>query len=92
MGGFLALRVVFANSFERVVRSGLHQTLDLGEGREQGAVASIVAVGAERAVENHVSSWLGEGVLGGGGISQFMSLSLRLGQSASCQHGLGSWL
>jgi len=81
--------VAFENSFRRVVRSKVHQALDLGEGREQGAVASIFAMSAERAQENHWSSWLGEGVSGGGGTSHSLSLSVRLGQSASCQRGLG---
>jgi len=44
------------NSFRREVRSGVHQALDLGEGQGRGAVASIVAVSAERAEENHWSS------------------------------------
>ena len=54
------------NSFRRVVRSGVHQPLDLGEGRDRGAVFSITAVSVERAKENHWSSWLGAGVKGGG--------------------------
>jgi len=76
------------NSFRRIVRSGIHQDLDFGEGCEWGAVASIVVVRAERAEENHWSSWLGKGKSGGGEISQFFSLSVRPGQSASCQRGL----
>ena len=55
------------NSFRRVVRSGVHQALDFGEGRDRGAVFSITAVSVERAEENHWSSWLGEGVSGRGG-------------------------
>jgi len=85
----LALRVAFANCFRRIVRGGVHQALDVREGCERGAVASIVVVSAERAEENHWSSWLGEGVLGGGGTSHSLSLSVRLGQSASSQPGLG---
>jgi len=50
---FLAVRVVFVNSLQRVVRKGVHQGLDPGEGRERGAVASIVVVRAVRAEENH---------------------------------------
>jgi len=68
---FLAVRVVFVNSFQRVVRSGVHQALDFGEGCERGAVALIVVVRAERAEENHWSSWLGEGVSGGKGLASF---------------------
>jgi len=71
------------------VSSGVHQARDLGEGRECGVLSSIVVVGSERAEENQWSSWLGEGVLGGGGICQFLSMSVRAGQSASCQWGLG---
>ena len=85
----LALRVAFVNSFRRVVKCGVHQALTFGEGRERGAVASIVFMRAERAEENHWSSRLGEGVSGGGGTSQFLSLSVRHGQSACCQRGLG---
>ena len=81
--------MAFANSFRRVVRSGVHQALDIGEGRELGAVASIVVVIVERAEENHWSSWLGVGVLGGGGTSHSLSLSVRFGQSAFYQCGLG---
>ena len=69
------------NCFPRVVRSGVHQPLDLGDGRDWGAVVSITAVSVERGAENEESSWLGEG---GGGISQFLSLSVRPRQSASC--------
>jgi len=83
------MRVAFENSFRRVVRSGVHQALDFGEGRERGAVASIVVVSAERGEENHLSSWFGEGVSGGGGMIQFSSLSVKPGQSASCHLGLG---
>jgi len=53
---FLALPVAFANFFRRVVRSGVHQALDLGEGRERGVSFSITVVSAERAEENHWSS------------------------------------
>ena len=77
------------NCFRRVVRRGVHQLFDFGDGRERGAVVSITVVSAETAEENHWSSWLGEGVSGGGGNSQFFSLSVRLGQSASCYRGLG---
>jgi len=86
---FLPKRVPFVNSLRRTVRSGVHQGLDLREGRKRGAVASIVVVRAVRADENHWSSWLGEGVPGAGGICQSLSLLVRAGQSASCQHGLG---
>jgi len=41
------------NSFRREVRREVHQDLDLEEGRERGAVASIVDVRALRAEENH---------------------------------------
>jgi len=58
------------NSFRRVVRRGVHQLFDLGDGRERGAVASTTIVRAERAAENHWSSWLGEGEQGGAGMSQ----------------------
>jgi len=72
------------NSLRRVVRRGVHQGLDFWEGRERGAVASIIVVRAVRAEENHWSSWLGEGVSGGGGICHALSLLVRFGQSASC--------
>jgi len=54
------------NRFRRVVRRGVHQLFDLGDGRERGAVVSITVVSAERAEENNWSSWLGDGVSGGG--------------------------
>ena len=85
----MALRAAFVNSFRRVVSRGVHQDLDLEEGRERGVSFSIVVESAERAEENHRSSWFGEGASGGGGISQFLSLSVRPSQSVSCQRGLG---
>ena len=89
MRSFLALRLVFANCFHKMVRSGVQRGWDFGEGGERGVIASIVVVRAERAEENHWSSWLGEGVSGRRGISQFLSLSVRPGHSAFCQCGLG---
>ena len=77
------------NCFRRVVRSGVHQALDIGEGRELGAVASIVVVSPGRAKANHVSSWLGEGASGGRRTSQSLSRSVRLDHLPSCQRGLG---
>jgi len=47
------------------------------------------AVRTVRAEENHRSSWLGDGVSGGGGICQSLSLLVGFSQSASCQHALG---
>jgi len=85
----LALQVAFVNSFRRVVRRRVHHGLDLGEGRERGAEASIVAVREARAKENHWSSWLGDEVVGGGGTILLGSLSVKLDQSALCQRGLG---
>jgi len=79
--------VAFVNSFRREVRSGVHPALDFWEGRQRGAVASIIVVSAERAKENHWSSWLGEGAVGGRWTCQALSLSVRLGQSTSCQRG-----
>jgi len=72
-----------------VVRTGVHQDLDLGEGCERGVPSAIVVGGPERAEVNHRSSWLGEGVSGGRGTSQILSFFVSLGQSASCQRGLG---
>jgi len=69
----LAFRVAFVNSFRRVVRSGVHQALDLGDGRDRGAVVFIVVVSAARAEEHHWLSWLGDGVSGAGGTSQLLS-------------------
>jgi len=77
------------NSLRRVVRSGVHQALDLEEGHERGAVASIVDMGAVRAEENYRSSWLGEAASGGGGTRQLSSLCVRNGQSACCPRVLG---
>ena len=50
---FLAFREAFVNSLPRGVRRRVHQGLDLGEGGERGAEASIVVVRAERAEENY---------------------------------------
>ena len=47
------------------MRSGAHQALDFGEGRERAVLFSTVAVSTERAEENHWPSWLGDGVSGG---------------------------
>jgi len=80
------------NSFRSVVRRGVHQPFDLMDGRDRGAVASIAALSAERAEENHWCSCLGERVSGGSGMGQFFSLSVRPSQSASCQRGLGLML
>jgi len=55
------------NSVRRVIRKEIHQPFDLGDGRERGVVVATPGVTAERAVENHWSSWLGEGVRGGVG-------------------------
>ena len=87
---FMARRGAFVNSFRRVVRIGVHQALDVGDGCDRCVVASIVVRRAERGEENHRSSWLVERVSGGGGTSQSLRLSvLRLGQLASCHCGLG---
>jgi len=53
------------------VRRGVHQGLDFGEGRDRGVSSSIAVVRAERAEENHWSSWLGEGVSQGGRFASF---------------------
>ena len=72
-----------------MVRSGVHQALDLVDGCEQGTVATMVVLSAEMAEVNHWSSWFRGEVSGGGGMTQSLSLSVRPGQSASCQGGLG---
>ena len=54
-------------SLHRVVRRGVHQGLDLGEGWERGVCFSIVEVRVERAEENQGASCLGEGLSGGEG-------------------------
>jgi len=59
----------------------------MGAKRDVSFSSAVVSV--DRAEENHWSSWLGEGESGGGGICQFLSLSVSPGQSASCQRGLG---
>ena len=59
------------------MRRGVHQGLDLENGLEGGAEISIVAVRTERAEEIQRSSRLGEGDIRGGGISQFLSFSVR---------------
>ena len=64
---FFAMGVAFVTSLPREARRGVHQGLDLREGWERDAVASIVVVRALRAEENQWVSWLGEGASGGGG-------------------------
>ena len=76
------------NSFQRVVRRGLHEGFYFVEGRELGAVASISAVRAERSDENQWSSCLGEETMGAAGISHTLSLSIRPGQWAFSDSGL----
>jgi len=49
----LAQQVVFMNSFQRVVRRGVHPGMDLGVGREWGAEALINAVRVEMTEEKH---------------------------------------
>ena len=41
------------NSFRRVVRSGVHQALHFGDGRDHRAVVAIAPVSVESAEENH---------------------------------------
>ena len=77
------------NSFWRVVRRGVHQRFDRADRRDRGAVVFILAVSEERAEENYWSSWRRERGEAGGGISQFLSLSVRPSPSAPCQRGLG---
>ena len=67
-----------------MLKRGVHQAFDFGEGSERGTVAMFVAMSTERADGNHGSSWLGEGVSRGRGTSQFLSFFVRPGQSASC--------
>jgi len=43
------------NYFRKVVRSGVHHALDLGDGQDRGAVVSIVIVSAARTEKNHWS-------------------------------------
>jgi len=86
---FLVLWVAFVNSFWRRVRRGVNQGLNLAEGPERGAEASSSVVRAESAEGNHWLRGLAEGASGAGGNSQFLSLSIRPGQSDSCQCGLG---
>ena len=56
------------NSCLRVVKRGVHQALDLGEGGEPGMEPLIIVLNVVREDEKHWSGWLGEGVFGGGGL------------------------
>jgi len=64
---FFTFQEALVSSFRRVVRSGVHQALDRGDGRERCVVASIAALSVERAEGNHWSSWFGKRVSGGEG-------------------------
>jgi len=44
VGVVLAFWEAFVNSFRRVVRRGVHQLFDFGDGSDRGAVVSIAAV------------------------------------------------
>ena len=76
------------NSFQRVVRSRVHQVLARRDGRERGCGGfDCRRQCGEGRGEPLVRLDRGRGY-GRGGTSQFLSLFLRLGQSASCQRGL----
>ena len=49
----LAVRMALENSMRMVVRRGVHQGLDMGEGRKSGAEVSILMLRRERDVSNH---------------------------------------
>ena len=77
------------NSLQWAVRRGVHHSLDLEDGWERLVLASIVEVRRVRAKENQRFSGLREGDFREEGIWQPSSLAVMLGQSVSCQHGLG---
>ena len=58
----------FGDLFAEGGEDGVHQGLHLEEGREREIEASIVERRTERVEENQISSCLGEGVQGGGGV------------------------
>ena len=55
-------------SLHRAVRRGVHQGLDLWEGRERGVSSSKRAVREFSEDEKHSSSWVGDGREGAGGV------------------------
>ena len=61
---FFALCVSLVNWLRRVVRRGVHQSFDLGEGLERGVWVSMVEMRVQRAEEYQWSSCLGEGLSG----------------------------
>ena len=75
---FLASLDALAYSLRRVVRRGVHQGFDLGEGREVGVWRRTVAVRVSREWANHVSNWSGEGERGGGGMRRCLMRFSRL--------------
>jgi len=87
---FLAALAALANSLRRSVRRGVQQGLDMGEGRDRGVAFLRRPVRADRAWENQVSSWVGEGWRGAGGTCQLVRVSSRGAQSMSPPFG-GRW-
>ena len=86
---FFAILQALAYFLRSVVREGVHQGFDLGEGREVGVWRRIAAVRVSREWENHVSSWSEEGESGAGGMRRALMGSSRFSQSALSHMGRG---
>ena len=86
---FFASLLALAYSLRRVVREGVHQGFDLGEGRETWVWRRINAVRASREWANHGSSWSGDREVGAGGMWRFLTGVSRLSQSALSHMGRG---
>ena len=61
------VRVALWYSLRNAVSRGVHQGLDLREGRDRGVSSSRRAVREFSEDENHASSWAGDGCEGAGG-------------------------
>ena len=65
-GCFFLVRTALWYSLRSVVRRGVHQGLDLGEGREKGVSLSERALMEVSEEGNQSSSWAGDGRRAGG--------------------------
>ena len=78
-GFFFMAHMVLWYSLRSIVRRGVHQGLDLREGRERGVSFSRRAVRESSEEENHSLSWAEDRREGAGGVRK----DLRRGRTAS---------
>ena len=75
-------------SLRNAVSRGVHQGLDLREGRERGVSSSRRAVREFSEEENHSSSWAGDGCEGAGGMQKDWRWGFRVSQLVRSQQGV----